>query len=261
MERVHGKFIWIELMTTDVESASRFYGDVVGWSSRPMEGTDYTVFEAGLPGEAGTVGVAGMMALPASLVGEGVPPNWTGYVAVDDCDATAALAEVKGGSIRRPPEDIPGIGRFAVIGDPHGAVLCIMTPLPMDPPPPVVPAMAPGQLGWAELQAGDGEEAFAFYSALFGWTKERDMDMGPMGTYRIFAHEGLAIGGMMTRQPQCPVAWSYYVAVPALDAAVDRIALGGGTVIFGPQEVPGPAYIVNATDPQGAHFSLVAPTR
>ncbi len=82
-----------------------------------------------------------------------------------------------------------------------------------------------------------------------------------MGTYRIFAHEGLAIGGMMTRQPQCPVAWSYYVAVPALDAAVDRIALGGGTVIFGPQEVPGPAYIVNATDPQGAHFSLVAPTR
>ncbi|MFP5075791.1 VOC family protein [Rhizobium sp. YIM 134829] len=262
MDETHGSFIWIELMTSDVEGAARFYGDVVGWSSKPVDGIDYTVFEAGVPGEGCSAGVAGLMTLPASLAAEGVPPNWTGYVAVSDCDATAARAEELGGTVCKGPEDIPGIGRFAVIADPHGAVICIMTPKPMETTPPTVPMMAPGQLGWSELHAGDCDEAFAFYADLFGWTKESDMDMGPMGIYRIFAHQGRAIGGMMTRLPQVPMPhWAYYVAVPALDAAVDRIGLNGGTVIFGPQEVPGPAYIVNAVDPQGAHFNLVSTVR
>jgi len=46
---------------------------------------------------------------------------------VDDVDATARQVETLGGKLLRPPEDIPGIGRFCVVQDPQGATLCAIT--------------------------------------------------------------------------------------------------------------------------------------
>lgn len=258
----HGKFIWCELMTSDTAAAGRFYGDVVGWktSEMSMPGMPpYHLFEIGEGDNC--PGIGGMMTFPPELEGK-LPPNWTGYVAVDDVDATALEYERLGGTVQRAPDDIPNVGRFAVVADPHGAVLCIMTPLPPENPPREPVAGEPGTVGWRELYAGDGEEAFDFYAKVFGWTKHHDFDMGPMGTYRIFAHQAEAIGGMMTKPPTVPVAcWSYYFNVDALDAAIGRITAGGGTIVNGPMEVPGDSWIVQATDPQGAFFCLVAPKR
>ncbi len=259
MSATHGKFIWCELMTPDMKAATKFYCDVVGWttSSMNVEGLPpYTIFEAS------GAGVAGLMDFPAELKGKGIPPNWTGYVAVDDVDQSAKDFAANGGSIRRPPEDIPSVGRFAVVADPHGAVICIMTPFPMDNPPPEAPANAPGHVGWHELYAGNGEEAFAFYSKLFGWTKDHDFEMGEMGTYRIFAEHGTPVGGMMTKPPTVPMpAWAYYFNVAGIDSAIARVKAGGGQVLNGPMEVPGGSWIVQAMDPQGAFFCLVAPAR
>ena len=45
--------------------------------------------------------------------------------------------------------------------------------------------------------------------------------------------------------------------VPSIDAAKTRIEQAGGAVTHGPQEVPGPMFIIQGTDPQGAAFALV----
>jgi uncharacterized protein len=43
-----GCFCWNELETTDPAAATRFYGDLFGWSTRPVEGGDgYLVIEHG----------------------------------------------------------------------------------------------------------------------------------------------------------------------------------------------------------------------
>ncbi len=258
MSDTHGKFIWCELMTPDPDAAAKFYGSVVGWTTKPMKVDDqpeYIIFEAN------GVGVAGMMPFPAELEGQGIPPNWTGYVDVDDVDQSARDFAANGGTIRRPPADIPTIGRFAVVADPDGAVLCIMTPLPMENAPPELPSDTPGHIGWHELYANDGAKAFAFYAKLFGWTKDQNFDMGPMGIYHIFAEHGKQTGGMMTRPPEVDMCfWTYYFTVPALDAAIERINAGGGKVVNGPMEVPG-AWICQAVDPQGAFFCLSAGKR
>jgi len=47
-----------------------------------------------------------------------------------------------------------------------------------------------------------------------------------------------------------------YFRVPDLDAASERIIANGGKILNGPMEVPGGDRIVNASDPQGAAFSL-----
>ncbi|MCR5879018.1 VOC family protein [Phenylobacterium sp. J367] len=200
------------------------------------------------------------MELSADMKAQGVPPNWTSYVAVDDVDAAAAKATTLGGEVQVPPTDIPGIGRFAVIADPTGAVIAIMTPAPMDETPPSPEAGAVGTVGWRELYAGDLEKAWSFYADLFGWTKDSDMDMGPMGAYRLFSTPDGPAGGMMTKPANMPVpCWTYYFRVGGIDEAAAKVSASGGALIMGPMEVPSGDWVLQATDPQGAVFALMGP--
>ena len=252
-------FIWYELMTTDAAAAKAFYAAVVGWETEDLGGphNGYTLFKAG------GRGVGGLMTLPAEACEKGGSPAWAGYVAVADADAAAKRIEAAGGVILRAPEDIPEVGRFAVVADPHSATFMLLTPSPRDDVPPPVPRMTRGHIGWHELYAADGDAAFAFYSDQFGWRESAAMDMGAMGTYRLWSvDEGEPVGGMMTKPPQMPKpAWNFYFVVDGVDAAAARIADNGGRVTNGPMEVPDGSWIVMGLDPHGASFALVSEKR
>jgi|APTNR8051073442_1049403.scaffolds.fasta_scaffold24711_2 hypothetical protein len=130
----HGTFVWNELMTSDVDRAEAFYGALLGWrfervnATNPRQpatpdGPSYTLIRAG-DRENG-----GMMSLDDAGMA-GLPSHWTSYIAVDDVDAAVRETERLGGSVRVPPFDIPTVGRMAVIADPMGAVVCLMTEVP-----------------------------------------------------------------------------------------------------------------------------------
>jgi predicted enzyme related to lactoylglutathione lyase len=254
MTRTHDEFIWYELATTDPPAAEAFYRAVVGWqmADAGQPGIRYTILSAGQRG------VGGIAALPPEA-----RPGWTGYIGVANTDAKAAHIAESGGRIYRPPDDIPNVGRFAVVADPGGAMFMLLTPLPRQQEPPPLPRNAPGSIGWHELYAGNGQEAaFRFYSTHFGWTTIELMDMGEMGKYRIFGADGVPFGGMMDKPAAAPAsAWNFYVNVEGIDAAVQRITANGGQVLMGPHEVPGGSWIVQALDPQGINFALVSATR
>ncbi|ACB95255.1 VOC family protein [Beijerinckia indica] len=257
MSTTQGTFVWYELMTTDAKAAETFYRDVVGWGSQDAgtEGMAYTLLTVG------GIPRAGLMVLPKEASDAGAHPGWIGYVAVDDVDASAAKVSELGGKVLRQPDNIPNIGRFSVVADPQGAAFVLFkgaAEMPSPAPGTVSPG-TPGTTGWHELAAGDWEKAFDFYSALFGWTKDQTFDMGPMGTYQLFAHDGAPIGGMMTKPPILPVPfWSYYFFVDSINAAIDRVKSAGGTVTNGPHQVPGGDWIIHGLDPQGAPFALVS---
>jgi predicted enzyme related to lactoylglutathione lyase len=247
-----GKFVWYELMTSDLDAAEKFYAEIVGW----------TMKDAGMPGQrytlahAGELSVAGLMAIPQHAAG--ARPGWIGYIGVDDVDAHAERMKEKGGSIHRAPTDIPGVGRFAMVADPQGIIFALFKGQSAMRPP--VEPRTPGHGGWHELHALDGVKAFEFYSGMFGWTKDQAMDMGAMGVYQLFAAGGPAIGGMMTKMDSTPSPfWLYYFNVPEIRAAEARVKAAGGQIVNGPMEVPGPMWIVQCLDPQGAMFALVAP--
>lgn len=250
-------FVWYELMTTDTVGAQAFYTGVVGWRAADagMPGMNYTLLSMA------ETQIAGMMALPPEAQAAGGRPGWVGYIASADVDAQAAAIARLGGAICHPATDIPGVGRFATLTDPQGATFCLFKGLSDEAPPPL-PAGSVGTVGWHELHAKDGAAAWAFYSTQFGWAKDQAMDMGPMGVYQLFTAGGPAIGGVMTKQPESPMPfWLFYFNVEAIDAAVDRVTQRGGRIVNGPMQVPGGSWIVNATDPQGAMFALVAPRR
>lgn len=248
----NGKFGWYELMTSDIKAAGTFYSDVVGWSTQDVSsanGMQYTTFN--IDG----VGIAGMLDI-------GGHTAWIGYIAVSDVDAHIEKIAEAGGKLLRPATDVPGMLRFAVLSDPQGAVFVVFTPNPAMPSPQRPAPPAPGTVGWHELYTTDLEGSFDFYSKLFGWTKVSDMDMGPMGAYRIFDQgdgKPMGDGGMMTKPPQVPVShWNFYFHVDSIKAAVERVNAGGGKVLNGPVQVPGGGWIIQGQDPQGAIFSLVS---
>lgn len=243
-----GTPVWYELTTPDLNAAQTFYQKVIGWSvgDSGMPGMDYRI------AKADAAMVAGMMLPPAP----GIPPNWTIYFAVDDCDAATRAASADGATVFMEPTDIPSVGRFAALADPQGAAFCIMT---MDGPSEAYDSRTNGHANWNELMSTDPKAALAFYGRLFGWKASTAIDMGPMGTYQMFSHQGQDIGGMMGLGNAPVPCWLPYFGVNGIDAAITRLTGAGGANVHGPMEVPGGAFIVVARDPQGAHFALVGP--
>lgn len=245
------KFVWHDLMTTDPKAAAEFYGNVIGWKAEDsgMPGQDYTILYAGKE-MAG-----GIMAIPEEQIG--MPPCWTGYIGVDDCDAWTRKVTDKGGAVHKGPQDIPGVGRFSVVADPHGAVFILMADTSGNPAPELT-MDTPGAFGWNELMSGNASEAADWYSALFGWTTDEAHDMGGF-TYHTFKTGGPTSSvGMMTKMPEMPFPfWTYYTWVNGIDAAAERVKSNGGEILMGPHEVPGGAWIVSCKDPQGAYFNLI----
>ena len=144
---------------------------------------------------------------------------------------------------------------------PQGAAIVVFTPIPTNAPARPAPP-TPGTIGWHELYTTDLEGGFAFYNKLFGWTNVSEIDMGPMGTYRIFdegGHKQMGDGGMMTKAPHIPAScWNFYFCVESINAAVERVKSGGGKILNGPMQVPGGSWVSQGQDPQGAMFSLVS---
>jgi hypothetical protein len=244
-------FAWYELMTTDMAAATAFYGAVVGWHA-----VQATPAYAILRTTGGSVG--GLLDMPEPARKAGAGPAWFGYIGVEDVDAHARRVEAAGGAVHRAPEDIPGVGRFAMVADPQGAVFVLFAPQPAAETP---VREGPGTCGWRELMAADGRSAFDFYAAMFGWTRSTAHEMGPMGVYQIFAIDGIDAGGMMTEPGRSPrPRWNYYFRVEGAAAAAERVTKGGGKVVNGPMQVPGGGWVVQAEDPQGAFFALMGGT-
>lgn len=249
-----GDFIWYELLTTDADAAQAFYSEMLGWSVSPsgVEGMDYRIIHVG-PNPIG-----GMMTITSDMAAHGARPAWLGYVAVADADETVAGIRQRGGKVMMGPMDLPNVGRIATVADPQHAPFYVMQPAHhgkslafADDCP------RAGHCAWNELVTPDQPAAWDFYGELFGWSKDGEMDMGPMGSYQFVRH-GAVLGAMMPGTPEMgPPHWNQYFRVHDVDRAKAAIEAGGGQVVHGPHEIPGGDYAMNCVDPQGAHFGLV----
>jgi predicted enzyme related to lactoylglutathione lyase len=141
--------------------------------------------------------------------------------------------------------------------DPQGAAFYIFEPARDEQRPETAPEIGEGS--WHELMTTDAPAAMKFYEQVFGWQPGEAMDMGPQGKYQMFNRPHGMIGGMMNKPKEManvPPNWQIYFRVPDVHAAAERVKAGGGTITNGPMEVPGGDWVVNAADPQGAHFGM-----
>lgn len=119
----HGHFSWNELLTTNLDSAKEFYGELLGWTFNETQ----TIYgETYLIALKDDTMVGGMLIKPDD-VPESVKPCWDPYITVNDVDETAAKVEELGGKVMLAPTDITNVGRFCVIRDRQGVYLNLIT--------------------------------------------------------------------------------------------------------------------------------------
>lgn len=252
------RFVWYDLLTTDLEAAKAFYGEVVGFEQVPsgMPGARYDLLQAG--GQP----IGGALQLADAMCAGGARPGWIGYIAVEDIDAALSKLASLGGKTLMGKTEIPTVGWFAMAADPQGAPFQLLQSLPERQAQSDPPAGTVGKVGWRELAAADWEKAWDFYQAMFGWKLNETYDIGPMGKYQLWrAYGENADGGMFTKPAEMPhPAWVFYFVVHGAKAAAGRIEAAGGQVLMGPMEVPGGGWVINALDPQGGAFALLSGT-
>jgi predicted enzyme related to lactoylglutathione lyase len=243
-----GRFVWHDLMTTDVKASLAFYTELFAWKTREVEMGKmgkYTMISAG------DRDIGGIVHLDPK---HGAPAHWIAYCTVPDVDAAAKRATELGGKVAVPATDIPGVGRFAVLEDPQGGHL---SPFKSNDeaaedegPPPV------GIFCWDELVTSDPAAALKFYEPIFGW-KHDDKDMGPMGTYHVLKRGERMSGGIMKNpMPEAKTAWLAYVAVASVDESAKRAESLKAKTVVPPSDIPGIGRFAVIQDPVGAVVAL-----
>jgi uncharacterized protein len=115
---------WNEFMGRDYSAAKEFYANVFGYTYNEVGGDDFDYAMIEVDGET----VGGIGTLPAELPAH-IPPHWRVYFAVDDCDGAVAKVAELGGTVLRPPMDMP-YGRHADVADPQGAMFSVIKSAP-----------------------------------------------------------------------------------------------------------------------------------
>ncbi|TDC60200.1 VOC family protein [Actinomadura sp. GC306] len=117
---------WAEVSSPDPDAGRGFYSHVFGWKpvDRTYYGRPYVEFKVG------ERSVAGMVA-PQQRWAPDVFSHWMPYFWVSDCDAAVARAAELGARIHVPPVTIE-TGRLAIMSDPGGARLAVVTPVYAD---------------------------------------------------------------------------------------------------------------------------------
>jgi uncharacterized protein len=244
---------WVELSgTPDIEASAGFYGELFNWEIPELPNSaELGGYRRAKKNGQDVAGVAPRMQA-------GQPIAWATYISVEDAEATLAKVAEAGGEPVTQPMDVVGLGTMAVFTDPTGAVCGIWQPGTF---PGAELVNEPGAFSWNELETRDPAAAKDFYGSVFGWSFE-DHEMGQMGTYTEWKSGGASIGGMADisgRVPDAvPAHWMVYFAVDDADAAVETVRSSGGSVSFGPVDIPAGRFAMVA-DPHGAAFAVIKP--
>ena len=252
---MHGRFVWHDLMTTNVATALEFYSKLFPeWKFKEIElggGFTYNLITVEAEGKAYEVGGI------ASDPGIGFPSCWVGYISTPSCDEAIERVEAKGGSCVVPPFDMPDVGRIALVADAQGAVV-----KPYEPETPIEapPRYGAGLFVWNELLTTDIAQARELYAHAFGWSLA-EHNLGPMGMYTLFKVDGKDVAGGMNMPPdvKAPAHWLIYLGAEDVDSRGKKAESLGAKTLVAPKDIPGIGRFGVYNDPTGAMFALYKP--
>ena len=253
---LHGKWVWYELESSNVEKSKAFFGELLGWQIEAAEtaGAKYALCKAG--GKE-------IASIEPVEVKNG-KSHWVPYVSVPDVDAAVKAAEENKGKVVKPAQDVPQIGRYAVVSDPNGAVFALFRSERSDDPDSKGPPQA-GVFLWNELLTRHKKahaSSLAFYPAVIGYTTSQ-MEMGDAKkktSYDMLAYAEKPRAGVNAAKPASMGGqWLPWVAVDDVDAAVVKVKALKGKVAQKPFDIANVGRAAVVTDPTGAPVGLIKP--
>jgi uncharacterized protein len=249
-EHLNGKVIWLDLETTHLGRAKKFYSGLLGWQFRDYHanGMDYAV------AMKGARPVAGFLQRRIHK-GEERPSAWLPFISVGDVDAAVSTALQHHAQVESAPENLPLRGRQARLMDPEGVRFGILKSLSGDPPD---SAATPGTWLWSALVARDSGDEAVFYQQVFGYAL---LGMpANAGFERIrLSSNGLARISVSAMPADAASLHPYWIDFVRVADATDTVALAlklGGRVILNVQRNDHGDRSAVLADPTGARFGI-----
>lgn len=239
---------WIDLFTSNPDQAESFYGELFGWKAESA-GEEYGGYiNFSKDGQR----VAGCMKNDGST---GAPDAWSVYLMTDNAKATVASAATHNGQVIVPAMEVMDLGTMAVFLDPGQAAIGAWQPGTFSG---FQLVDEPGSASWFELHTTKYIDAVEFYRTVFGWSP-KIMSDDPDFRYTTLGEGDDALAGIMdasTHLPEgAPSMWTVYFEVADTDAAQEKVARLGGSVLQEAQDTPY-GRISHVADPTGAVFRL-----
>ncbi len=234
--RYPGKFIWHDLLTSDVHAAGEFYSKLFGWDIEYHN--QYAIAR-----NNGKL-VAGILQMKPKETSENAG-FWIPSVSVEEVEPALKILLGNGGVVVNGPADMEQRGRAALVKDSDGAYLVLLKTRQGDP---ADTDAAIGDWLWDELWSKNPERSEAFYTALLGYDEIASGD-----GYGIFIRDGKWRAGMRYVEDESqPPMWVPVIRVADPQAIVDKVVNLGGVVWIAPEDAPNKGETALISDSVGA---------
>jgi uncharacterized protein len=241
-----GRWVWGDLVTSDVAAAAGFYGKVFGWTFETYGGEDdrdtYTLALAdGLP-------IGGLVFDQRAMKDDAPSARWIGLISVTDVPAAADAVTKGGGKVVVTPTMLGERGETAVFQDPEGTLFGVVRSKNGDP------ADYVGDLNewvWIDLWTADVDQAAKFYSAVAGYQVLPLEQQGLRSGAHLVSGNYVRAGIMQKHDARVSAVWLPYLRVADAKAATDQARAAGGKVVREPVNL-GRVIVAIIADPTGA---------
>jgi uncharacterized protein len=243
-----GRFVWHDLVTTDLAASRKFYSGLLGWDfeSTTRSGRPYVIARSGGQPTGGMIQRAEAKAGPAT---------WLSYLSVDDLDRAVQEVTAAGGKVLLTPTQVGAYGRVAVVLDPQGAPLGLAGVTGTLAPEPAQPPLH--RFFWMEHLAKDGPAALAFYKSLAGY--ESSVAQGESRIEYHVLKRQRSRAGLLQIPPEMEGVqpnWLPYVRVEDPSALAAKALSLGGRVVIEPRADVRKGTLAVVIDPTGAALAL-----
>lgn len=235
-----GKFVWHDLLTSDVATAKTFYGQLLDWTFEQRG--RYTIVKLN------DKRIGGILDIQSKSLEHHVA-RWIASLSVPDVDQAASVVLANGGKVHKGPEQIGDRGWVALVSDPHGAQLSLIRTENGDP------SDGPVEVGswlWHELWTNNPNDSASFYKELAGYSEIEKSD-----SYLILkADEKWRAGIRDLFNKALEQRWVPVIRVNDVNAISIRAKQLGGRVIIAPENPDFVDQVALLADPSGALFMV-----
>lgn len=233
-----GKIIWHDLLTPDPDSATNFYGQLLGWSFKPINEQYIEIYNGGKK-------IGGILTTHPKQERK-IAAQWLPALSIEDLDQSISTVKSNKGSLINGPLNWNPRGEGALVCDPekaHFLLLKTATGDPLDQEPQM------GDWLWNEVWTTNLTQEVQFYKALGKYTSVKKNDH-----YAVLMNKKQwRIGIREIDQPLFAGRWVPIIRIENSSKYIKKVIELGGIVWKKPIPPENTALI---SDPSGAFFIL-----